>query len=126
MRVIVVLHSHIVRLEVALNFRLGQKVNPIEQDGVVADLNVRVGRDDHLPPLDVVAVLFEGEAVEELHEPPPKDIILVLLGAIHGPLDLGAEGLPLLVGRCGGRLLGLADGGGGVPGNRVAHAYSQL
>lgn len=102
MRVIIVLHSHIERLEVTLNFRLGQKVNPIEQDGVVADLDVRVGRDDYLPPLDVVAVLFEGEAVEELHKSAPKDIILFLLGASHGPLDFGAEGLPLLVGGRGG------------------------
>lgn len=98
MRVIVVLHSHVERLEVALNFPLGQKVNAIEQDGVVTDLDVRAGRDDELPPLDVVVVLFEGEAVEELHKSAPKDIILLLLGASHGPLDFGAEGLPLLVG----------------------------
>ena len=122
MRVIVVLHSHIERLEVALNFSLGQKVNPIEQDGVVADLDVGVGRDDYLPSFNVVAVLFEREAVEELHKSASQDIILFLLGTGHGPLDFGAEGLPFLVGGCGSWLLDLADSRGGVWGNGVAHA----
>jgi hypothetical protein len=112
MRVIVELHSHIVRLEVALYFRLRQKVNPIEQDRIIADLDVHVGRDDDLPPLDVVAVLLQGEAVKKFHKSASKDIILLLLGAAHSPLDLRAEGLPLLVGGCGGRLLERADGGG--------------
>ncbi len=57
MRVIIELHSHVVRLEVALYFGLWQKVNPIEQDGIIADLDVRVWWDDDLSSLDVVAIL---------------------------------------------------------------------
>lgn len=65
-RVVVEVYSNVVRAEVLLNFGLGEEVNAVEQDRVVADLERRAHIEHHLTSLDVVAVLFEGEVMEKL------------------------------------------------------------
>lgn len=95
MGVVVEVDAHVVRVEVLLNFGLGEEVDAVEQDGVVADLQGRAHVERHLAPLYVVAVLFEGEVVEELEQPASKDTVLLLVSSSHGLLDGRAEGLPL-------------------------------
>lgn len=94
-RVVVEVYSHVVRPEVLLNFGLGEEVNAVEQDGVVADLQRRTHVEHHLSSLYVVAVLFEGEVVEELEQSASEDAVLLLVSSRHGLLDGLAEGLPL-------------------------------
>lgn len=40
--------------------------------------------------------------MEKFQESTSQDVILLLVRACHGALDLLAEGLPLLIGGCGG------------------------
>lgn len=111
MRVVVKVYSHVVGAEVLLNFGLCEEVNAVEQDRVVADLERRTHVEHHLAPLYVVAVLFEGEVVEELEQSASEDAVLLFVSSSHGLLDGLAEGLPLraalresvlvLVGGCG-------------------------
>lgn len=95
MRVVVEVYSHVVWAEVLLNFGLGEEVNAVEQDRVVADLERRAHIEHHLTSLDVVSVLFEGEVVEELEQSASEDAVLLLVSSSHALLDGLAEGLPL-------------------------------
>lgn len=67
MGVVVVLDSDFEGVEVAFDFCLCEEVNPVEQDRIIADLHLGVAGEGDLPPLDVVAILFQRKAVKKFH-----------------------------------------------------------
>lgn len=115
MRVIVVLDCHLKWSEVSFDFAFRQKVDAVEQDGIIAYLHLRPVAEHDLPAFDIVAILVERKAMEKFHDSAFEDSVLLLLRPAHRALDLPAERLPLLARGAAG---GVVEGRGGGDGSR--------